>query len=159
MTTHNPYSPPAAQVADASVPAVQRPWQMKVAVRLLWASIVIGLVGIGFEPATISSTIEKLPLFGVVVVLSAMVVMFAMIAVVIVCIARGHRWARIVYSALVALNFIGIYGGVTSSFAISWYYGALYLLGIAVDLTSVILMFSPPANRWFRELTAQRRAA
>ena len=47
----NPYTPPSAAVADvASAQPIERPPPMTLAIRLLWAAVVLAIVGLFTAP-------------------------------------------------------------------------------------------------------------
>ena len=146
---HNPYSPPIAPVADAAlVPKMPRPWQVAVAVCLVWLSMLISAVGIAIEPSSLDIGDVGLMIYALFA--AAALGLFLLVIFASVCIASGQRWARIIYSALVVLSLLDVYSHTAKVFANSWTLGAFDLLGTAVDVTTVILMFTPPANAWFR---------
>jgi hypothetical protein len=155
--THNPYTPPAAVVADAATTALPpRPWQMKAALTLILLSLAIGLVSLALNP-------EALELGGMngqqyAIVGTFCLVFLGLVAGVIVCVWRAHRWARIVYSALVVISLMGEFSDLPMAMQQPWVYNVLYLLSILADFATLVLLFTPAANAWFRAHHAARRA-
>ena len=159
MTTHNPYTPPLAPVADSieSAAPVLKPWQVKYAVYLFWASFVFGILSFVLAPdKTGVYAGDALPIQVIVGVFVLATLAFA--CLLIICIGWGHRWARIIYSALVVWGCIDAYQVLGESFARSWMDGVVYLLASVTDVAGVVLLLTPPANAWFREVAARRRA-
>ncbi len=154
--THNPYSPPSAPVADAEAAPIAMPWQINVSTWLIGISLVLGIVGFGMEPASLGFDAADDGAL-IVIMLTMVVAILGAVVLLAICIRRAHRWARIVYSALVLLNLISAYEDVPESFASSWYFGVLYLVAALLDLATVVLLFTPAANAWFRQWRAARR--
>jgi hypothetical protein len=156
--THNPYAPPSAPVTDSIAPApIVKPWQVTYAVYLFWASFALAILTYVLAPDW--TGIEETDDFALqVVIIIFLAAMVAFAALLIVCIGWGHRWARIVYSAFVVWSCIDAYQMVGESFARFWLEGAVYLLSFVTDLAGVVLMFTPPANAWFRALAQWRRS-
>lgn len=151
--SHNPYTPPIAPIRD-SEPATPPPWQVKTAVWLIWISLGISVVFylVLPEDSDLSALGDSVLLTVALVSLGLAIVVMGLLSFFIL---RAHRWARIVYSALVVLGLISTIRGVTEEMPDSWIVGVVMLLSIAVDLTSVVLLYTPPANTFF----AKRRAA
>jgi hypothetical protein len=72
-------------------------------------------------------------------------------------ISRGRNWARIVYAVLAALGVILTAIDTPASFSLGWYYGVLYLFSILLDVVTVVLLFLPVSNAWFRRAAASRQ--
>ena len=123
--THNPYAPPIAPVADSNTAAaIVRPWQVKFAVYLFWASFALGLLGFVLVPE--STGISSGEPLGLQVIVGAFVVVtLAFVCLLIVCIGWGHRWARIVYAALVLWGCISGFQAYGEILARSWAYVAV----------------------------------
>lgn len=154
--THNPYTPPAAAVADTATSALPpRPWQMKAALALILLSLAIGFVSLAMNP-------EALELGGMnsqqYVIMGAFCLLFlGLVAGVIACAWRAHRWARIVYSALVVISLIGEFSDLPKAMQQPWVYNVLYLLSLLADCATLVLLFTPAANAWFRAHHVARR--
>jgi len=144
--SRNPYAPPSATVADPPVPPIQRPRLIARALQLLWISFVLGLIGT-FVHETQSPALEWLITLVFVALYGAVVVWLFF------KIGRGRNWARIVYLVLAVISYLML-----SLDWRSYYYsyrqhpGWVWLdfAGIAAELAALALLFSRPANRWFR---------
>jgi hypothetical protein len=143
------YAPPRAAVADVIPgPLMARPWQVTLAVRLCWLSTLLAL------PAVID-VLSKTPV-GVerpaylAITLAVYVPLFALSFVLYVLMARGYRWSRIVYSALTLFGLVGIVRYAPDEFARAWYLGVLNILVGLLGAATLWLLFTGPANAWFR---------
>src|SRR5688572_21932016 len=149
--THNPYAPPATAVSDAPIfPEMPRPWQVKLSLWLIVAALALVIVSLALE---IMRTIRMG--FGFLSVdVPGLMVMGGLIAGVVLmlawCINRGHRWARIVYSAFAALFLIAALRDLPALFRPTWYDGAILSLALVLAAISVCLIFTPPSNAWFQ---------
>lgn len=154
--SHNPYTPPSAPIEDLEPAVLPTPWQVRAAVWLIWISLAITGVfyAIGPEDPELGELRDLGESFLLIIALTlaGLVIVMALLSYFIL---RAHRWARIVYAVLVVLGLIGTFGGLIDEFPSGWLDGAMYLLSISVDVTSIVLLFTPPANAWF----AKRRAA
>jgi hypothetical protein len=63
----------------------------------------------------------------------------------------GKNWARIVFSAFLAIGiFVGI-GGPKMEGVHHWFALVNYWIGMGIGVTTLILLFIPASNGWFRE--------
>jgi len=142
----NPYAPPKASVADpVGAPPLVRPVVIRRAVQLLWIAFGIGLLGgishAGSPGEPWSITLGFLAVYG------------AILAWLIVKVARGRNWARITYLILAVLSDVD---SVSSLRPLQGFYGAhpgvlaLDLAGMVVEGAGVLLLFTRPANAWFK---------
>ncbi len=144
------YAPPRAAVADVTPgPLMARPWQVTLAVNLAWVCLLLPLPGVYdmlmFEiPADIRE-----PLF-VKFLLTACALLIALYIVLFVSMARGYRWARIVYSVLTLWGMVDTYRSISDSFARAWYFGVLDIGEIVFGAAALWLLFTSAANAWFR---------
>ncbi len=165
----NPYSPPTAEVADIPGDAVslERPPNVTLGIRVLWAELALGLVTLGVDGFTApaedpdeNAWLVNVAALVFTLAVSGVMALFTWYA------WRGRNWARIVH--LVVLTF----GLLTTLFALvvsKWllpdlaairaefldvYYAGQTLLNVA----GVLLLFTPSANRWYREIRGRRMA-
>jgi hypothetical protein len=150
--THNPFTPPATPVADLPpevAVAPQRPWQVRLAVWICFLSAASQLPALFFlVPGWLQQGYA--PLY---VALNALIVVcvFVALAAMYVFIYRRHRWARLLYVALVLLDFAFAYKLAPGRLAAGWYWASTYLFVIAADLVNLVLLLSPASNAWFRD--------
>lgn len=144
----NLYAPPAAPVADPVETLGERPPQVAWAVWLLWVSVAIGVI------APVVQVIQVFSIESVVFILAVNVVRNAVAAWLVLKTSEGRNWARILGSLWVLIA-IGV-------IAYRWpaYFGTLKAgspLGVAtwaklaLDCPAVALLFTPAANRWFKQ--------
>jgi len=141
---HNPYTPPAAPVADAAAPARgEPPFAVRIASKLLW-------VGLGIAVLTQLLTLHELqrnPFMGLTV--SAMVISLAVNAWLFVKIRQGRNWARIVYLVLMLISSPMLFITVRSIFARSVFEGAMVTAELTVNIVALYLVFVP-GRAWYR---------
>jgi len=81
-----------------------------------------------------------------------------LLALLVACIWRAHRWARIVYAALCVLGLISDVRGLVDFLGVPGSYFPLYLLGVSIDTAILVLLFVPATNSWFLAMRAARLA-
>lgn len=148
-TNPNPYAPPAAPVADIEEARI-RPWRVKAALLLYCSSIALAVPEMIQGMRDLNEASETYE-FERVAMLVGFAIAFALGTLIFIALWKGWRWGRIVYAALVVLALIASFSSVPESFSLHWLYGVANLASSALDLTAVVLLFSPPANAWFRK--------
>lgn len=153
---HNPYTPPSAELADlagGSLPP--RPWQMKAALGLIFASLAISAIGwlldgnsLGYEP--------NAPRALRILLTVVYVVLCGVLALLIAGVALGYRSARIALSAVIGITVVSEVRDLPVAIEGEWGYIALYLLSMVVESTCVVLLFTPAAHAWFRAANLAR---
>ena len=143
MTNYR-FAPPVAIVGDVAEAApLPRPAQVRWAVRLLWASMVLALPEAIVEEArapTMAHLVGGL-------LIEAVMLLFA--CWLYVCVTRGRNWARIVLLLLTLLStgmvvLVPLARGATPLEQVyTW-------LNTVCDVVCMGLLFSPPASAWFR---------
>ena len=146
---NSPYAPPQAPVADVTPEALMaRPWQVRAALGLWVLSLLVTLPAfirdLRGSHGDVDQTLYRISL------LTAGVPLCALIVLMFVLLARGYRWARIIYSALTLLGFFGMFRTVPVSFELAWYFGVLNVLSGLLGAATLWLLFTGPANAWFR---------
>lgn len=144
----NLYAPPAAAVADPVAPREERPLEVVWAVRLLWISLATSAIGL------LARYLFEVSIGSIVYVLITGGTRYVIVTWLILRIAGGHNWARIVFLVLLLASL-----GYT---IFNWHYYArfftaqypLYVLELVakalLDLGAACLLFMPRANRWFK---------
>lgn len=160
----NPYSPPTAAVADISTErSLERPVAVVRAVKLLWVTFAISVLST-IAGLLLLPTQEAGGSFGVVIIvlLVALGVAFAICYWIYGAIHAGRNWARVLLLVFMII-------GVLSVVAI----GAMLVIarqmptvgGLDAIVTTVqwvltgyatFLLFTPPANAWFRVMKELR---
>jgi hypothetical protein len=148
--SHNPYSPPTAEVADVAVAhSMEKPVQVVWAVRLLWSSVVLSFVRDIVQFGYIWS-MGELPTATLVGGLIGGLIGFLIAMWFIGKVSAGRNWARIV---ILVLMLLGI-----ASLPMLWpYLGAATPIQLIVGATQqvltlvvLILVFTSPGKFWFR---------
>jgi len=154
---HNPYAPPTSIVADAAAsPPPARPWQIKAILGLILLSFLIGMISLVMDPEI--RALGGLQGTVLAVVGTFILVFVGLLAVVVACIWRAHRWARIVYAVLCVLGLVTEVRGLIDVLGMPGWYFPLYLLSVSVDTATLVLLFVPATNAWFGAMRAARLA-
>jgi len=137
------YAPPLAEVADVDPRRLPPPPRLLLAVRLLWASIALGIpsfvMEVGRAPATLATFVGA----------GTEMLVLLFLAYLNVCIWRTRNWARIVVLLLivieaVALAFVDTPAEQTPiEIVCNW-------IDAALDLAAVYLLFTPPVSTLFK---------
>jgi hypothetical protein len=144
----NVYAPPTAAVADPVAPREERPLEVVRAVRLLWISLAISVIGL------LARYLLEISIGLIVYLLISGGARYLISTWIILRIAGGHNWARIVF-LVVFLAGLGYMIFNWRSYA-QYFTGErpLYALELAaktlLDLGAACLLFMPRANRWFK---------
>jgi hypothetical protein len=130
---------------------------LKAALALIFISLAFEIASGAIDPSTLGfeAGMERPELVFMAAIL---VVLFGLFFALVFCVWRGHRWARIVYSALTVLGVIASLVDLPSISGQPPGYRVLYLLAIAADSATVIVLFMPATNSWFLAARAARLA-
>jgi hypothetical protein len=149
----DPYKPPTARVADVEPPLpIDRPFNVTWGIRFLWLELVISLPGF-FEtfakPAEQTDrTVQTFVMAFVAVIVASMLVM----GWVTVMAWKGRNWARITHLLVLLVGAAVSLLVMPSMSDESPPYDVAYLLQSALNVVGVGLLFTPPANAWYRAL-------
>jgi hypothetical protein len=156
MEANNPYAPPKAAVDDVSSGTEPpRPPQVTRSVRLMWAAVAVSFVS-GIVNAKLTETpgIPKAMYVGFLI--TGWVVGFLIIWWILSSIAKGKNWARIVQLVLFLFGIFGMLMVFAMPQQVSGAIWALYAIQMGLNVWGMILLFSGPANAWFREMKEWR---
>jgi hypothetical protein len=146
---NTPYAPPQAPVADITPgPLMTRPWQVRVAVWLCSLGLLMTLPEAIRDFLFAHSGVNQMDYKGA--MLFVYVPLCGLFGLLFVLLAHGIRWARIGYSVLTLLGLFGMMQSVPLSFERAWYFGVLNLLTGLMSAVTLWLLFTGPANAWFR---------
>jgi hypothetical protein len=140
----NPYAPPVSAVADPAEVRMERPKEVTLAVKLLWASFFIGIVGVFLRPA------QQVPFIAILIV---SVLAFGFWAWVITCIANGRNWARILFFVLVGIGLVFAVLFLSTTLALYKdrpFNGFLAAINYALEIYTLYLLLTAPAREWFK---------
>lgn len=154
----NPYAPPTAIVTDVESPvSLDRPPIVVLAVRFLWGGFAVAFVSSVYGIFTLPENVPK-----------AFVIMFTLIGLAIAAAIsygiftaawRGRGWARWVIAALVAFAIAvvaGMWVFLPNAPVFPWQTSAAFIIRMTFYITAVVLLFSPAANVWYREMKRWR---
>jgi hypothetical protein len=144
----NLYAPPTAAVADPVAPREERPLEVVWAVRLLWISLAISVIGL------LTRYLLEISVGLLVYLFIAGAARYLISTWLILRIAGGHNWARMIFLVVLLAGL-----GYT---IFNWHYYAQFFtrerpltaLELAaktlLDLGAACLLLLPRANRWFK---------
>jgi hypothetical protein len=141
----NPYAPPVSNVADRVETRSERPKEVTLAVRLLWASFFIGITGVFLRPS------QQVPFIAILIV---SILAFGFWAWVITCIANGRNWARILFFVLVGFGLVFAVLFLSATLALYRdrpFNGFLAALNYALEIYTLYLLLTAPARAWFKQ--------
>ena len=145
--SQNPYESPRAAVADR--PAASKPREIRIALALMWFSLLAGSVyGIVGGP-TADPEAEMSAGAWAILGVGALVVI-GIFAIPLAFIALRKNWARWVWLALMILSWLMtlfFWEGVVASTVDM----ALNLFFALIDITAAFLVFSGAGARWFQD--------
>jgi len=150
----NPYAPPQAQVADAPLTDTRaRPREVTNAVNLMWISLALGVVGNAFDWSHQTARLSPITLITMSLVGLAIGVWF------IRALARGRNWVRVLFLIGMGFALLGFMSAIwlppiraayIEAYAHSAAVGSLRGIQFILHAIAIGLLFTRPANRWFR---------
>jgi NADH:ubiquinone oxidoreductase subunit 6 (subunit J) len=151
----NPYAPPRAAVSDFDPQPLIRPRNVVRAVRLLWLSFFCVFPATLYELINIPP--DTTPLENIIVNVLAVGLAFVIAWVINRAAWRGRNWGRWVQTVLwilatFALVFLAVRWPRLDPDAMPWYLMVQYLVQHLINLIALVLLFSPTANAWYREM-------
>jgi hypothetical protein len=153
--SHNPYTPPAAVVADVeTLTPLARPRHVTIAVHLLWITLVIGVPGAIYSLVTGENSAMSR---GMQIAFSLVVwaISWTIAIWLLLSVRKGKNWARIVEAVFLGLGLLFAFWAVRLMFTMGWYMGGIYLLQTVLNTAAVALLFTPSSNAWFRAIKNQ----
>jgi hypothetical protein len=156
MESKNPYAPPKAVVDDVSSGTEpSRPASVSRAMQLLWAAVAISFVS-GILNAYLTETPNVPKSMYVGFLLFGWVVGFLIVWWILSSIGKGKNWARIVQLVLFLFGIFGMLMVFAMPQKVSAVIWVLYAIQMGLNLWGMVLLFSAPANAWFREMKEWR---
>lgn len=155
----NPYSPPAARVADFEPPdSIERPIVVTRAVYLLWASVVL------MCPGAIYSIVHPDPEVSMGDTLLFIALYLGAAAGISYWLNtaawKGRSYARWVLAVMTVvgllLNFFWFDEIVADLQRLPWYIQSTDVLSTVVGIAGAVMLFAPSANAWYRAIRASR---
>lgn len=149
--SENPYAPPSSQVADieGDTKSLERPRLVQVGIGLLAIDLLLGVVSLFSNGApNVLLNVLILGLMGLITWLAW----------------QGRNWARIVHLVVLLLAVVFTTLAIMalranpalSPGAGQFFFNAWSIAQNLLNLAGVILLFTPPANAWYRAMKAAR---
>jgi hypothetical protein len=150
----DPFAHPSADAADANAPRPPAPRAVRIACRLVIASLALGLVGLLPDirlprpeeaAAPLTFTVGSIVVFGGLTIWLAVEVL------------RGKPWARWAMLAYLALGWWLGAGDLGDDFLRSPVLGIIDAVCIVMEALACYLLFFGEGARWFAAMAARRR--
>lgn len=123
--------------------------------RLMYVSLLIGLLIFGLDGDRVANKPEIQDLGGAKFVLSVLVASLALFVLFIWLIARkGKNWARWVFAGLFAIGLINTYQNIADLIQHNGLAAILSVAQVVIQVFAVYLLFSPEARPWFENKAA-----
>ncbi len=123
----------------------QKPEAVEKAVKLLWASLVIGVLKVAIDYVHLSNLAPSL--FTNII----LVFVFGLMAFLISKISAGCNWARVVFLILFLIGALPALGTTLDEFTRSAVLGALSVVQIVTQVIAMYLVFTSPGKEWFKK--------
>lgn len=126
-------------------PEAAKPSSVVLSVRLLWGALALGLVRLLLESPKLAAAPNMMTVVG------GFVVGLAIYAFLIVMIASGRNWARIVFLILTVADLLLSGAGLVSSFGSAPLGASVALAGAVLQVWGLVLLFMSPGKSWFQK--------
>ncbi len=146
----NPYAPPVGNVEDPQVRSRRdRPREVNIALSLFGLALALSLPPViyGYTSQREASHTPSLDLMAMTISLA---ILLGLACLVFIAIWKGWRWGRILYAIVVVLGTVSAFTAVPAWFGRSVFLGVTDLLSSLADIAALAMLFSPPANAFFR---------
>jgi hypothetical protein len=141
----NPYAPPGTIVADLPEAVVSaRPGSVDWALRLLWVAFALAGVFMLFKPLTLASATAAI-LVRIIALL--FVTPFVWLTWKI---AAGRNWARVTWIVITVMGTLVVLSAPRKVIQLSLPGKVNFMLQTGLQWTTVALLLSPSARRWFK---------
>jgi peptidoglycan/LPS O-acetylase OafA/YrhL len=154
----NPYAPPAAVVTDVESPvSLERPSIVVLAVRFLWAGFAVSVVSSIYGLFILPQDVPKA--FVVAFTTIGLAIAAAISYGIFTAAWRGRGWARWLIAVLVILavaTIAGMWAFLPRTPVFPWQTTAAFVIRMTFYITAIVLLFSPAASAWYREMKRRR---
>lgn len=123
---------------------VERPREVKKAVQFLASSLVIGLLN------AIFTLVQRTTGLSMLLVLIIVIAFFSLLFVLVMRIAAGRNWARIIWLILVLVNAPFAILSYPEAVRRSVISGSLSIIIVILQLVGTCLLFTKNSNLWFK---------
>ena len=139
-----PYEPPKSVVRDAPAEPVERPRQVGLAAKCLWASIGIGGILLVLDYRFIAGASSAATAWIVPAAVLGVLALFT------AAISAGRNWARIVFLVLFVIGALPYFAVLAEMFARSKLTASLSVIQLLLQAAAMYLVFTKPGSAWFR---------
>jgi hypothetical protein len=155
MDDRNPYAPPASQVADLATISPKPPKVVSGAISMMWAWLTVSLGTVAL-PTAVALINRPYGVIAILILVAIPVGIPILIGAWLTSrIGAGRSWARILVCVALAVSsgypsdersvlFLLLQGKMSTTLIWSSQFMKLLLSTI-----TIVLLFTPPANRWF----------
>ena len=130
--------------ADKAFTTMERPNDINLAMKCLWATLVFGFMKLVMDSEFIFSQVE--PLFAILI----MFIVAVLSAFIFNSISQGRNWARITYLVLTLIGFPMSVSEMMSELGRSPVIGLISAVSIVLTIFALWLVFTMPGSAWFR---------
>lgn len=159
MEDRNPYAPPASSVADPTFIGPKPPKVVTGAIYLMWAWLIASLAS-AFLPTVVPVINRSLSVISMLILIVIPLGIPLLIGTWLTArIGAGRNWARILVSTVLAVSagylrderatLFFLFQGKMSLTLL----GSFELIKLLLSLITALLLYTPPANRWFAAKT------
>ena len=135
--------------ADKAFTTMERPNDINLAMKCLWATLVFGFMKLVMDSEFIFSQVE--PLFAILI----MLIVAVLSAFIFNSISQGRNWARITYLVLTLIGFPMDVSEMMSELGRSPVIGLISAVNIVLTIFALWLVFTMPGRSWFRRHSQQ----
>jgi hypothetical protein len=154
----NPYAPPAAPVSDVEpAGSLERPRVVVLAVRILWASLVMVIPGAIYGMMVPQGSVPQALL--IVFSIIGLGISFAISFWLYTASWNGRGYARWVLAVLNILSFAFVAWALATmpaALKTPWPFQVINVLSNILSVGGNAMLFAPSANTWFREMKRRR---
>ncbi len=130
------------------VSSKQKPKQVLTAIKLLWASLLIGILRSSLEASNNLNSIKDSG-FGPGFFIFTTLFAFAFLVFFIYMIDKGKNWARITFLVLFVLGLFFAVPTLIKSLEFNFFSGFLGVCQAGIQIIALFLLFQKPSSRWF----------
>ncbi len=148
--SQNPYSPPAAAVADRAEVHLKRPAAVTVGIVLLGVLVLMKVAGVLYAISSVTIGLHDDRLRTLLIVAQVVILLYGAIALVFLWAAgRGWNWGRVALAVFTVLETLLMYSMRDRVLLDSTAASIGYSLPSLLPVVAVLVLFTPLANRWY----------
>jgi hypothetical protein len=130
-----------------------------IGVSLLWIQLALGIPGMVYQALNpgVEITEEMVRTIALVTMAVVMLGSVALYSLLNWKCWQGRNWARIVHLVFLGLGLAMTFWALPQTFSRSTMLGVMYVVQTLLSVAAMVLLFSRPANAWYRALREARR--